>query len=99
VYDTEDFADVINLFSSAAAGVISGASMVLKACITFASAYGAFNKNESCFNRCCNCCRCVDTCTKMLDGPLGIVAIITIVDCIWRIRCSEGHLPKGRGHG
>lgn len=79
VYDTEDLADVINLFSSVAAGLISGASMVLTACITFASVYGAFNENDSCFNRCCNCCRCVDTCTKMLDGPLGIVAIITII--------------------
>lgn len=58
VYDTDNIADVINLFSSIIAGCISLLSLVILPVIVLAARFGAFDQDSTCCRRCCGVFAC-----------------------------------------
>lgn len=59
VYDTDNLADVINLFSSVAAGCINAASIIILNILYVAANIGALSAESNRFERCSLCKNCI----------------------------------------
>jgi Accessory gene regulator B. len=74
VYDTENIADVINLFSSIIAGCISLVSLVILPLIILAARFGAFDQESTCYKRCSAVFACCLFISSPTDNPQRVIS-------------------------